>query len=489
MTKTAVIYARVSDKKQAEEEVSVPAQIEAGQRKALDLGADVLRVFADIGRSAFKESNRPEFAAAVEFATSYGCDYFVTWSSSRFARNRAEASAFKRVLDRAGVNLVYLSTTIDRSTDEGWILDSMFELIDEMYSRQNSKDTRRSMLRNAQMGYFCGGRLPYGFRTVPADHPKRRRLEVVEDEAAIVREIFALRATGLGAYSIAAKYNAEGLRYRGRPWSKAVVLNVLRCDAVAGYTVFNRVERQTRRVKPRDQWIVVQSHPPIIEPAQWEAVQSMMDAAAEATQHGSPRSGFAFTGLLRCGTCGSSMQIETGKGRGGKLYSYYACRRSQQGEGCRRQRYPAQAMDEWLSGEILDRVLCIDNLREVAREMSEHRKHAAKDRDARRAALVRKGADIEDRNARLFDLLELHGRDAPNLGDLTQRLRANNEEIKALKSRIAELDAEPIGAGEITDDEIGDLGEFVRQMLTKNDNAARARAFYGTFLSGITIDG
>lgn len=59
MSKTAVIYARVSDKKQAENEVSVPAQIAAAERRAAELDASVLRVFTDQGRSAYKEDNRP----------------------------------------------------------------------------------------------------------------------------------------------------------------------------------------------------------------------------------------------------------------------------------------------------------------------------------------------------------------------------------------------------------------------------------------------
>jgi DNA invertase Pin-like site-specific DNA recombinase len=46
--KTAVIYARVSDRKQAEEDVSVPSQVDAARAKAEELGATVLRVFTAV---------------------------------------------------------------------------------------------------------------------------------------------------------------------------------------------------------------------------------------------------------------------------------------------------------------------------------------------------------------------------------------------------------------------------------------------------------
>ena len=43
------------------------------------------------------------------------------------------------------------------------------------------------------------------------------------------------------------------------------------------------------------------------------------------------------------------------------------------------------------------------------------------------------------------------GRDTPNLGDLTRRLRANNEEIKHVESELTRLDAEStLGGGPLS---------------------------------------
>ena len=105
--KTAVLYARVSTVDQAEEEVSIPAQVEAAERNMAAAGARIVRTFTDEGRSAFKEANRPIFVDAIDYAVAHEVDYFITWSSSRFARNRFEAAIYKRELDRAGITLVY----------------------------------------------------------------------------------------------------------------------------------------------------------------------------------------------------------------------------------------------------------------------------------------------------------------------------------------------------------------------------------------------
>lgn len=485
--KTAIIYARVSDRRQAEEDVSVPSQIELGHKKAAqELDATVLRTFADLGRSGFKEGGRAEFTAAVDFATTMGVDFFICWSSSRFARNRFECAIYKRQLERAGVRLVYLSSNIDVSTDEGWIADAMFELVDEMTSRNISKDTKRSMIRNAQMGYFCGGKPPFGFSSEPdqAD-PKRRRLVVIDSEAVIVRRIFALRARGLGAYQITVTFNDEGVPYRNSRWSKKTVLTILRNPVAIGMTCFNRTDSRRKVARPRAEWVMVESHPPIVDRAVFDRVQEMMDAATEQTESGSPKSTHAFTGILRCAACGGGMVVETGKGRRGTLYSYYRCRRVRQGEDCTAgQRYRADKVDGWLSDVILARVLSPENLQEIMCEISAAADSWGKERSDRSRQIKREIADLQARNSRLFDLLELHGKDAPNLGDLTARLRGNNERVKVLEAELSALAMPGPTAPSLP---VRELSGFLRGLLMNPENAARARTFYASFIRGIRI--
>lgn len=487
MPKTAVIYARVSDKKQAENEVSVPAQIAAGERRAAELDAAVLRVFTDQGRSAYKEGNRPAFEAAIDYAATVGADYFITWSSSRFSRNQIEGVLFKRALDRAKVTLVYASATVDRGTDEGWMLDSMFGLMDEMFSRQNAKDTKRSMLANARNGFFCGGRPPYGYRSAPApENPKRKRLEVVDEEAETVRWIFAERASGRGGLLIAQALNAQHKRARGRTWTKRAVLEILRSESVIGQSVFNRTDSKAKQKRPREEWVIVDSHPPIIPRGLWDRVQALMDEGADAHHAGSSKSEHPFTGLIRC-ACGAGMIITTGTGRHGTLYSYYRCRAVHMGQPCEHtQRYPASKLDERLSSVILGKVLTRENLTEIATaiqmESDTWREEAAK----QSASISKRITDLKARNSRLYDLMELHGKDTPNLGDLTSRLRDNNAEIKALEQQLVSVRAEQVSAA-LPDIDLSELETFLQSTLRRKELAVKAREFYRQFIDSIDI--
>lgn len=440
--KTAVIYARVSDSKQAEADVSIPAQVDAGHRKAAELGATVLRVYREEGRSAY-QGTRPLFEEAVQFACSTGTHYFICWSSSRFARNRLSASLAKGLLDHARVALIYVSMPVDRATDQGWAFDGIMEIWDEMQSRRTSADTTRSMLDLARAGFYCGGRPPMGFASVPApDNPKRKRLVPVPAEVVTVREMFRLRVAGSGSVEIAQILNARNMLNRGRPWSRSTVLALLRNRSVIGFTVFGRRPKGENRNRPEDEWITVQSHQGIIDQADWDTVQALMDDAADSATGGSPHSQHPFTGILKCELCGATMKIETAKGRT-QRYAYYRCAEALLTKKCQGKRLRADLVDEWLINVIFNQLFTPASLREIAEALREKQGAWTSDQAARRKAIVSQITSLNQRQSRLFDLLETHGAETPNLGDLTVRMRANKAAIQQLESDLAALDATP----------------------------------------------
>jgi len=486
---SAVIYVRVSDAKQADAEVSIPAQVEACQRKAAELAAPVLKVFRDEGKSAF-QGRRPEFEAAVDLACRSGAKYFICWSSSRFARNRLDAAVAKRLLDVAKVEIVYVSTPVDRSTDMGWAFDGFMEIFDEMSSRRTRADTSRSMVELAKAGYCCGGVPPMGYASKPApDNPKRKKLQIVDEEAAVVREIFAMRTRGIGSVEIAQICNARKMLNRGRAWSRSTVLALLRNESLIGNTVFGRRPKGSNTLRPREEWLIVPSHEPIIDLATWELVQQLMDDAADVCQTGSPHSTHPFTGILRCGLCGGSLQITTGKSHTGKRYSYYQCRTSMLTTGCSAARLRADQVDEALTHAIFSRLFTREHLREIAQALRDRQGAWTEDQARRRRALSDQLRDVERRQAKLFDVLELYGRDAPDLGDLTRRLRENKEAMATLARDIAQIDATPPPSVGTIDDWAAEIGAGMRDILSQPENALQARTFYRTFITRIESAG
>ena len=496
LEKTAVIYCRVSTARQAEEELPIQSQQQRCEDKARALDATVLRVYSDEGLSG-QSGDRPAFQQAILYCETHNPTYFVTWSTSRFARNRLDAQLYKRRLSQSSVTLVYAGMEIDRDTDGGWLTEGILELFDEFTSKQIAADTRRSMIKAAQGGYWCGGHPPFGYRSVPAvDDPRRRRLDILPDEAMIVQRMFALRAQGVGAKPLAMALNQDGHLNRRRPWNKTSVLALLRNPAMIGQLVFGRMVRidgERRRVAPEN-WINVPSHLPIIDRALWDTVQRLLDVEAvntqpalEAVHPGSPRSTYLFTGLLRCGVCGASLQIETAKGRS-ERYSYYNCRNAQRKGDCPPRRIPARALDHWLLEIVCADLFTPYHLRQTIQDMQEMAGRWHHERAERRKAVESRWQDLKRRNSKLYDVLEELGRDAPHLGDLAQRLRENNTQMKTLERQLIEIDGETPPQMEVADEDLQAVAQQLVATLRNGYNPAQTRALFAEFIEKIVVE-
>jgi len=66
-TMKAAIYARVSSEKQAEKDLSIPAQLKALREYALERGWDIVHGYIDEAESA-KSANRPAFQEMIAAA-------------------------------------------------------------------------------------------------------------------------------------------------------------------------------------------------------------------------------------------------------------------------------------------------------------------------------------------------------------------------------------------------------------------------------------
>jgi DNA invertase Pin-like site-specific DNA recombinase len=179
-----------------------------------------------------------------------------------------------------------------------------------------SERVRAAMRRKAVRGEVLG-RPPYGYRV-----GLRRRLEIVPEEAAVVRQIFRLYVQdGLGIRLIARRLNEEGRRTRkGGNWSMVTIRDILRNRAYLG--TYNRFGVR-----------VPGSHPSLVSVEDFHKAQERMVARRTA---GGPRSVSAFllSGLVQCGACGHRMigvrrrqtwKRRTDGGTSTAEYRYYQC--------------------------------------------------------------------------------------------------------------------------------------------------------------------
>ena len=102
-------------------------------------------------------------------------------------------------------------------------------------------------------------------------------------------------------------------------------------------------------------------------------------------------------------------------------------------------------------------------------------------------ALVKEMRDNETRRNRLYDVLELQGSDAPNLADLSGRLRALNETIRGLEARLQALEDQIAPDYDLVHVEPTQAVTAIRSVVRNCADNQKLRALLGTFLESISV--
>lgn len=311
------------------------------------------------GRGSFAEQNR----AFLEFCEREGYEVSATFLDQ--ADTTGEQPGFRQLLaylqrpDKGFVVVVVPSLTslggdlreaarsffqIDSLGAQVVLLDGGQDATDRLLAAWNNRSgqerlserVKAAMRRRAVRGEVLG-RPAYGYRVGP-----RRRLEVVPEEAAVVRYIYRLYLQeGLGLRLIARRLNEEGITTRrGQPWSMIGIRDILR----------NRVYLGTySRFGVR----VPGSHPPLVSPDDFRRVQEKLSARRTSF---SPRQNtpFLLSGLVYCGQCGNKLigvsrhqRWKRADGSEGEAeYRYYQCESRTNQSVCQYHTQRAEVLEE-----------------------------------------------------------------------------------------------------------------------------------------------
>ncbi|GAC1520777.1 MAG: site-specific DNA recombinase SpoIVCA [Polyangiales bacterium] len=410
-----VSYLRVSTPEQAERDLSLPAQRRAIAVYASARGATIAREFVEEGHSG-SDPRRPAFRRMLEDALRPGSDVavIVVHHSSRFTRDAMEARVVKTKLRRAGVRVWSVSQDLP-DDPMGKLMEGFFECIDQYESEPNGVRTSAAMAEAVRQGYFPGSRPPYGFRSRAVtlrEGVVRHVLSPDDAEADMVREIFRLYIARGGAKAVARVLNQRGVRYRtGIPWNKSLVLDVLDEDAVVGTYYWGR--RRDGVARPRAEWLPL-SVTPIVDKEVHALAQRLRrdrdPGAAGGRAVARPR---VLAGLVVCGRCGASCQLETsGKTIDGNRYRYcyYSCRTYCRAgkEECVGVRVATEVLDDAVLARIAD-VVCGASRVDQLRVLVERNGLDGDDLEATWRALITGEHDVGRTYAiHLVDRVELH---------------------------------------------------------------------------------
>ena len=328
----AAIYARVSDKSQAEEDkTSLGEQVADMEAHCERRGLRIVARYQEVGRGWSKK--RPEFQRMLADARAGRFDVIVCWKSDRLSRGMFPAAALMEVVEAHQLRIESVMDAIDMKT---FGLMAAIGKIELDNFRERAAMGKRGA---AKQGRISTGRPPYGYR-VDADG----RPEVVEAEAEVVRRIFRDYVhRGLGTERIAWDLTDDGVPTSsgGRTWHPSVVQRLLGNPVYTGTWSYGRTRNiatdEGNRVfaQPADSWIAVPV-PPLVDAETWEGAQSAKRARYSASRRNT-KALYLLQHLLRCAECGRKFRAvsrwRTHATRGGKRVAYdlkvplryYAC--------------------------------------------------------------------------------------------------------------------------------------------------------------------
>lgn len=437
----AVIYARFSCSKQRE--ASIDDQLRICREWCERNGYTVVNEYCDYAQSG-RTDNRPEFQRMVSNAGESSA--VIVYMMDRFSRDPYDAPIYKKKLAGKGVKVISATEAMPDGP-EAILIERIYEAMAAMESAHTSRRVRRGMEGNA-MKCLCNGPVPYGYASDSKGH-----FIINEDQAAIVREVFARKIAGESSGSITSDLRRRGVKNRrGKLVDHIFADTVSRNEKYTGIYSWGKFRK-------------VGGIPQIVSREDFMKAQSVKPKKSRAAEHWGE---YLLAGRAICAGCGRNLVGVSGRGRGSKKYEYYKCPSS-----CGVKTVRADWLEETVAQSLRDMLKDHERCLELARIVERY----ADDTKARKAAeaAAKRKRQAEEEISRLIDAIA-GGIDPALVADKVNTLQAEVEALEdqiELAKNVAAFDVEEFAqwlgrATELSKRELIDA--FIHTLLVDNEH-------------------
>jgi DNA invertase Pin-like site-specific DNA recombinase len=379
-----LLYARVSTDKQAQKDLSIPAQIEAMRVYAKKNGWKIAGHFVDEGESA-RTANRPELKRLIEQCKeNKSVDAVIVHKIDRLARNLIDYATIKAILKQKGIRLISVSEPFD-DNPVGHLLENIIASISEWYSANLGEEIKKSNMEKLRQGEWPH-KPPFGYKSVKGENNRIKHIMDLE-KAPLIRQLFELFSTGkYSLRTLSEEMGERGLRTAyGRIYSPEAIKKLLTKRFYIG-----RLDWKGKEYKGK--------HEPIITPELFYRVQEVLKRrSAETGEKG--KLDFLLRGVAYCQTCNQKLTAENHP-RG----NYYRCMpNSLNGDKCDEPYTPVKLLDAQLEAfyeRIQPPKKLLELLKLEMRQIAERRKRIAQ---TEIKTLIRKINELENKEMKLLD--------------------------------------------------------------------------------------
>lgn len=225
---------------------------------------NLVKIFIDAGKSGTigdKDNldNRPAITELLY--TLNGTKTIVVMNTSRLWRDDGARALVSMAVRKSKGEIISIEQprySLYSDNPQDFLFNSMMEMLDQYERMVINKRLTKGKNEKAKQGYKPAGRAPLGYRW----NKETKKIEVNEQEAKIVKQIFSAAKMGFGFTYIAKQMNKKELFNRnGKPWSKQGIRAILCNKFYTGILIHQGEEIQGQ-------------HTPIIDKELFDYVQT-----------------------------------------------------------------------------------------------------------------------------------------------------------------------------------------------------------------------
>ena len=269
-------------------------------------GWKLIDVYADSGLTGTETESRDEFNRMLADCRRGKIDRILVKSISRFARNTRDCLVVLRELSALGVAVHFEKENIGTDTLTTEFMVSVYSSLAQEESVSISQNQRMSYQRRMERGEFITCKAPFGYCL-----PDKKNLEIIPEEAEIVRWIYESYLSGKSSAWIAAELTRRGVPTTdGKPqWRESAVRYILTNEKYIGNSLCQKKFsagfpfRKQLNHGEKDQYYIEQTHPAIITEETFEKAKMLLEQRGK--RETAPHREYPLTKKVLCGHCGS----------------------------------------------------------------------------------------------------------------------------------------------------------------------------------------
>jgi DNA invertase Pin-like site-specific DNA recombinase len=316
-------------------------------------------------------SSRPQMLKLLDLVNTGEYDGVICMDIDRLSRGSSVDSGYiMQILQLNDCKIITPNKTYDLLNET----DEQFADMKFMFSRYELSTIRKRLITgrdtSVKEGRFMGSIAPYGYKIIKLKGEKGNTLEVIPEEAQVVRMIFDwYTQDGLGSGQIADKLTTLHIKPRKvGEWSAEVVRKILVNEHYLGKLPWKKnvvgkkfVDGQLTKKRHTNKEYEIHDgrHEPIISEEQFELAQQLRKNKCTRPVKIYLEVVNPLAGVLHCGHCGTKMKMVTPSKKNPNAKPRLKCSKAKRC-GCKShiaeevEKVIVNEMKEWLSGYIIE---------------------------------------------------------------------------------------------------------------------------------------